>query len=120
LEAKVPIKNKRAWSKWEKSNTDPYDGVCVKVARRAMQILDEDAGDFDTHKLICRADKESAAGGITVFMAGCVASMISSCHSRGEEFRRKWNIDNQIGTEGVRANGKKKRGVLNPALLQMG
>ena len=67
---------------------------------KAMEILDEEPGDFDTHELICRADNESAGdGGITGFMAGAVASMISACHSRGDEFRRKWNGDNQIADE---------------------
>lgn len=50
-----------------------------------------------------------------MMQAGCVASMVSKCHSRGEEFRKKWNIDNQIQTEGEKAN--KEGGVLNPALL---
>ena len=48
-------------------------------------------GDFDTHKLICDADKAINAGGITGFMAGCVAQMISDVHSRGDEFKKKWN-----------------------------
>ena len=40
---------------------------------------------------------------------------ITNCHSRGEEFRRKWNKDNQIHNEGDKAN--ESGGVLNPALL---
>ena len=44
--------------------------------------------------------------------------MVSKCHSRGEEFRKKWNLDNQIGDEGEKANEGK--GVLNPALLCFG
>lgn len=87
------------------------------VARRAMEILDNESEDFDTHALICRADDESKAGGITGFMAGCVASMISQCHSRGEEFRKKWNKDNQIHDEGDKAN--ESGGVLNPAILNI-
>jgi hypothetical protein len=83
-----------------------------------MEILDEQLGDFDTHKLISRADRESNAGGITGFMAGCVAQMISRCHSRGEEFRRKWNKDNQIHDEGEKAN--ESGGVINPAILNIG
>lgn len=44
--------------------------------------------------------------------------MISKCHSRGEEFRKKWNHDNQISDEGDKAN--ESGGVLNPALLKIG
>jgi hypothetical protein len=69
-----------------------------------MKILDDEPGDFDTHRIISRADNEVDAGGITGFMAGCVASMVSHVHSRGEEFRRKRNKDNQIKDEGDKAN----------------
>jgi hypothetical protein len=82
-----------------------------------MKILDDEPGDFNTYKIICRADEEIKAGGITGFMAGCVASMVSQVHSRGEEFRKKWNKDNQIGEEGDKAN--ESGGVLNPALLNV-
>ena len=49
--------------------------------------------------------------------SGCVAQMVSRCHARGEEFRKKWNVDNQIGNEGDEAN--EAEGVLNPALLNI-
>jgi len=111
----MPIIEQEKWDKHVKINDDPYGGACVRVAHRVMEILDEEPGEFDCHKIICRADDESKAGGITGFMAGCVASMVGQCHSRGEEFRRKWNIDQQIGDEGGKAN--KKGTTLNPALL---
>lgn len=114
----MPITNETDWNKCVENNIDPYGKACVDVAREAMRLLDERPGDFDTHALICEADKASKAGGITGFMAGCVAQMVSQCHSRGEEFRRKWNTDRQIGTEGDKANEGK--GVLNPALLEIG
>lgn len=113
----MPITNAKAWKDYEEKNADPYGKACVDVAQQAMKILDEELGDFDTHKLICRADDEalSDSGGITGFMAGCIAQMISQCHSRGDEFRKKWNLDSQIQTEGEKAN--EGEGVLNPALL---
>ena len=76
------------------------------VARRVMEILDE-GKEFDCHSIIIKADKETEAGGITGFMAGAVASMVSQCHERGEEFRQQWNKDIQIGDEGDKANEKK-------------
>lgn len=82
-----------------------------------MEILD-DGKPFDCHAIISRADDEIRAGGITGFMAGAVAKMVSVCHERGEEFRRQWNRETQIGSEGERAN--ESGGVLNPALLNIG
>lgn len=114
----MPITDKANWENWVDKNTDPYGKACVDVARRAMEILDEDPADFDCHALICKADEEVKTGGITGFMAGCVAQMIAVCHSRGEEFRRKWNLDNQVHDEGEKAN--KSGGVLNPAILTLG
>jgi len=112
----MPISNQEKWQKYQDSNTDDYGEACVKVARRVMEILDE--GDaFDPHDIICRADEETGVGGITGFMAGAMASMVSLCHSRGDEFRRKWNLDTQIQTEGEKAN--ESGGVLNPALMSM-
>lgn len=113
----MPITNEKAWDNWVKSNTDPYGKTCVDVARQVMVILDAEPGDFDAYTLVTRADNEIKAGGITGFMAGAVATMVSSCHSRGEEFRRKWNVANQIQDEGEKAN--KSGGVLNPALINI-
>jgi len=111
------IINEKEWNECVEVNKDPYGKGCVDVARQVMKILDDEPGDFDTHKIICRADDEVKAGGITGFMAGCVASMVGQCHSRGEEFRRKWNTDNQISNEGDKAN--EEGGTLNPALLHI-
>lgn len=111
----MPITDEKLWNSWVKANKDPYGKCCVDVARQVMEILDKEPGDFDGDDLINRADKEIKAGGITGFMAGCVAGMVSKAHSRGEEFRKKWNLSNQIGTEGEKAN--ESGGVLNPALL---
>ena len=111
----MPIIEKEKWKSYVENNQDDYGGCCVKVACQVMKILDKEQGDFDIHKIICRADDEINAGGITGFMAGAVVSMVSQCHSRGEEFRQKWNKDNQIGDEGDKAN--EGNGVSNPALL---
>ena len=111
------LKNEKKWNDYVKKNQDPYGKACVDVARKVMEILDKNTS-FDCHEIIWEADKEIKAGRITGFMAGCVACMVSECHVRGEEFREKWNIHCQVGTEGVEAN--KSGGVLNPALLNIG
>lgn len=105
------IKDQEKWDEYVKINVDDYSKCCVDVARRVMEILDENK-DFDCHALLCQADIDDD---LTGFMAGCVASMVSQCHSRGEEFRKKWNIANGIQDEGEKAN--KEGGILNPALI---
>lgn len=110
----MAIIDQAGWDKCVSNNSDPYGNAAIMVARRVMEILDAEPGDFDCHKLICRADDESKAGGITGFMAGCVANIVSKVHSRGEEFRNKWNSDHGVSKE------KSKGGVVNPAILTVG
>jgi hypothetical protein len=113
----MPIIKTKDWDEWVENNEDAYGKACVDVARRVMEILDEEK-EFEPHTIICQADDDIDAGGITGFMAGAVASMVFHCHSRGEEFRKLWNTDVQSGTEGDKAN--EEGGVLNPALLNIG
>lgn len=106
-----------------KNNKDPYGKCCVDVARRVMQILDENparpirknGNKFSPYEIIVQANHEIKAEGITGFMAGCVAQMVSNCHTRGSEFRRAWNLSYQIHVEGKKAN--RSGAILNPALI---
>jgi hypothetical protein len=100
------MKNEKDWKKLVKKNKDPYGKACVDVARRVMKLLDEDDTPLhngyhpDTHTahgLICKADDDIKAGGITGFMAGCVAQMVVHCHERGEEFRKSHNNEDYEG-----------------------
>lgn len=105
----MPIKNKEKWNKFVSKNTsDKYGKCCVDIARRAMEILDE-GKDFDPHDIISQAEKDIGEDGITGFMAGAISLMITQCHSRGEEFKKKWN-ESYGGDEG-------RKGVINPAIL---
>lgn len=106
----MSISNMKGWEEYVTQNTDDYGKACVDVARRVMEILDGLVGSlerYSPHKIICQADKDVKAGGITGYMAGAVAHMVSSCHSRGEEFRKIWNADHDYEGEGI----------VNPALL---
>jgi hypothetical protein len=90
------LKDEAAWQKWQDNNKDAYGNACIRVAREAM--LELDAGkSFEAYSLITEADNRAKTGGITGEMAGYVASMISQCHERGEEFRKSWNKETQIG-----------------------
>lgn len=102
----MPITNKKDWEKAIVNNKDEYGKACIDTAKGVMELLDKEK-DFDCHDLICRVDKEVKAGGLTGFMAGAVASMVSSFHSRGKEFKEKWNKDWGV---------KNSKGVVNPAI----
>ena len=92
----MPIIDKEGWDKAVEKNPDPYGGAIVKVAGRVMAILDEEPGDFDCHTLIVRADKETGHYGLSGFQAEAIESTVYVFHSRGEEFRRKWDEWNQV------------------------
>ena len=101
----MPIINQEKWDNYVLKNTDDYGKACVDTARGVMEILDKEQ-DFECHEIICRADKEDD---LTGFMAGAVAQMVSQCHSRGEEFRKKWNKGYGVSEE--------EKGIVNPAIL---
>ena len=105
------ITDQKTWDEYTKNNQYPYGGCCVKIAGRVMEILDEDPSDFDTHEIICKAEEDVGEDGITGFMAGAIASMVSQCHSRGEEFRAKWNKDHGV------EESEAKEGTVNPAVI---
>ena len=56
--------------------------------------------------------------GITGFMYGCAARFIACFWKHGKEFRKWFNLRNQIGDEGEKANKKRNR-ILNPAILSI-
>ena len=110
----LKLKNEELWNDFIEKNQDPYGGCCVKVAQRVMELLEEKPEPLQNNgienaanKLICQADEDVKAGGITGFMAGAVASMVSRCHERGEEFRKSWNNDYDYDGDGV----------VNPAII---
>jgi hypothetical protein len=109
------MKNEDLWNDYVSKNKDGYGGACIKVAREVMRVLDTDKTplhngyhpDVHTaHGMICKADDDTKAGGLSGFMAGAVAQMVSECHERGDEFRKSHNGDEYEG-----------EGVVNHALL---
>ena len=104
----MKLKNENAWNLYVKNNKDPYGKCCVDVARKVMEILEENTKPLENgyypnintaHGIICKADDDIKAGGITGSMASCVAEMVFQCHERGDEFKKSHNGD--IETEGV-------------------
>lgn len=103
----MKLKNKELWDQYVEKNNDPYGSACIKVAEEVMKILDNNQ-EFDAHDIIIQGDNNAKTGGITGFMAGAVASMVSQCHERGDEFRAKWNKS---------YGSNSKEGTVNPAIL---
>ncbi len=100
------------WKLAVANNQDSYGNAVIKVAERIMEILDtEDTplkngyGANTAYSLLCRADEEVRAGGITGFMAGCAANIIFQLHPRGNEFKDSFNGKNKC------------EGVINPAVI---
>ena len=105
----MPITDAAQWTRYVEANKDSYGGACVRVAEKVMRLLDE-RPEMNADALV----HEAALGeGITGFMAGCVASMVSKVHSRGEEFRKSWNRAHGI------EDGRDTGGVANPAILEI-
>ena len=110
----MPIIEQSKWNSWVEANQDDYGKACVDTARRVMELLDTDSTILTpkgVHQVICQADKDVDAGGLTGFMAGCVAQMVSACHSRGQEFRVAFNAQHGVSEE------KAKGGIVNPAIM---
>lgn len=81
----------------------PFDEACAQADRQAGRD----------------AEAEGARdAGLTGFQAGCMAAILAKHWVHGEAFRRWWNLDQQLGTEGEQANARGT--VLNPALLNVG
>jgi len=107
----------KEWEDAKAKNSDPYGHAVVIITEKIGRLLDEGLTPEDAEKY---GIKDS---GITGFQAGCMAQWIAYFHPRGEEFRRRWNLSNQINNEGELANKRCSRWpklqgtVLNPALL---
>jgi len=119
---------KEEWDRsWGKS--DRYTRGIMKIAKSAFDILDEESGPITTAKgLLDRAERKSGIKGATGFMWGAAAEVIVHFHTRGREFRKKWNAEYGIEEpemseeeEKVQAAlGTHNLGVVNPAVIHIG
>jgi hypothetical protein len=117
----MPIIDQEKWDNYVETNQgDDYSKCCVDIARRVMEILDEDPTTLrpgyhpdphTPHGIICNADTDIKAGGITGFMAGAATQMVCECHSRGAEFKKIHNAEHGVTDEAA--------GVVNPAIMEI-
>lgn len=104
----MPITNKEEWNAYCEANKDSYGRACIVVAENVMEALDANPDPLEygyypnsrtPHAIICKADKDANGGGLSGFMAGCVAQMVRECHSRGDDFWEKYsNVDKNLAT----------------------
>jgi len=78
-------------------------------------IADQMSKGFPIEEVAAEAGRRADYDGITGFMYSSAAKIISEHWIHGELFRRWFNIENQIGTEGELANEKGQ--ILNTAIL---
>ena len=83
---------------------DPYSFGVVRAVVKVMTALDQG-------KTVKDSPDEMYGEGLTGFMAGCAANVVSDVHIRGEEFKDFWNL--QFGITPEQAKG----GVVNPAIM---
>lgn len=96
--------------------TDEYVLAILKVGECVLDLMEKipESDPVNANDLILEADRHCKEG-ITGNMAAYVAMIATKCHSRGEEFRKSWNIFN--GND--KAN-EKKGAITNPAIMTIG
>jgi len=108
----MPIINQELWDQGVELNSeDEYGMDIIEATKNAMKILDNE-DEFDIDDVMNRV-----GGQLSGFQAGIVSVGITECHSRGEEWRKAWNLREQIGNEGERYN--REGGVINPAIMNI-
>lgn len=114
----MQFKNEELWNQGLANNQDSYGSCIYRYAASWATLMEEKMAtgakltDF-AKEMSHQADVE----GITGFMYGAAASILSETWIHGEELRRWHNLDSQIRDEGEKAN--EEGGVLNPALLNI-
>ena len=109
---------KKSYNDWLKNNKDNYGRTCFVYAERWADLLEIEyikAVNVPIEKIIemyaddfsHKADEE----GMTGFMVGVAASILSQCWEYGKIFKVWWN--KQYGVENA-------EGTVNPALMTIG
>lgn len=97
---------KKEYQNYVKINNDSfYARAVIDCTEKVGDLLDK---GLEPKEAFWTGIKDS---GIRGFQSGCIASAIAKFHPGGEEFRKWWNLDNQIGDE-VRKREQIKRRVL--------
>ena len=119
----MKMSNEAAWNECNKVNAgDPYGMAVINYAKRWAELMESRLGAKvgegpQVADIAEKASHDADTDGITGYMYGCAASILSKCWIHGEDLRRWHNVNVQVGLEGERAN--ENGGTLNPALLHI-
>lgn len=121
------------WDEGLANNQDPYGNAVYRYASEwatrmeqkflrdvgvRIELGSEDKVSEWLEKNMKSVSHEADTEGITGFMYGAAAAMLSEWWVAGEQARRRHNLNTQIGDEGEKAN--ESGGILNPAMLTIG
>ncbi len=116
----MQLRDKNFFNTWYKNQGDSNYGKDIfefaTLWMETMEYLMSEGYDLD--EILFLAEETGYYLGISGFMYGCSAEVISHCWIHGEEFRKLYNLDKQIHNEGEEANKTGK--VLNPAMIEIG
>ena len=109
---------KGQWEEGLSKNQDPYGNAVYKFASEWATGMEKSIASGESiEECARRVSHEVDDEGITGYMYGAAASMLSVLWVHGEDLRIWHNIDTQIGDEGEKAN--ESGGVLNPAIMSL-
>ena len=111
--------DQKRWDEWFAQQKDDYSKEIFRYAERWANLMESAIGSGAVLANIAeKTSREADTSGITGFMYGAAASVLSQTWEHGEELRLWHNLKTQMGNEGEKAN--EKGTVLNPALLSIG
>ena len=94
-----------------KNTNDGYSKAGYEAAALRMEILNDES--VSGEEAVKRSYDLDVSGGLTGFLAGCMAHTVVHFHPRGAEFKTAWNRENGIGEQ----KEKELDGVINPAIM---
>jgi len=86
----MPIRNEAQWKTWAGETKFPSNQGCIERATMIMAIIDtlDIAAPLNAQDLLREVPSSKTDGIPDEFLDAVVSTMISVCHTRGEEFRK--------------------------------
>lgn len=116
----MKVNDQAEYDTWKANNEDAYSRAIFDFAEKWAGLMEPRLEAGEKVEDIAEETEEVAikGSGLTGFMHSAAAAILAKCWVHGEPFRRWFNIHNQLGDEGERAN--EKGTILNTALLNIG
>lgn len=116
----MKVNDQAEYDQWKVNNEDAYSKAIFEFAEKWAELMEPRIEAGEKVEDIAEETEDIAikGSGLTGFMYSMAASILAKSWVHGEQFRRWFNIHNQIGDEGARAN--EKGSILNTAMLNIG